>query len=50
MKNSFERPIEALQAKSTLADIATHETDPKVKAAAQDVIGRIAQGGAVLQR
>jgi len=50
MKNSFTHPIEALQAKSTLADIATHEPDPQVKVAAQDVIGRIAQGGAVLQR
>jgi len=47
---TLTHPIEAIEAKASLADIATHAPDPKVKAAAQDVLGKIAKDGVVLQR
>jgi hypothetical protein len=47
---NFERPMECLQAKSALAEIAAHDSNATVKSAAQEEIGKIAQGGAVVRR
>jgi hypothetical protein len=47
---SFRRPVECLQAKSTLAGIAANDSDVAVRAAAQDSVGKIAQGGVVVRR
>ena len=47
---SFQRPMECVQAKSALADVAAHDADRAVRMAAQDEIGKIAQGGVVLRR
>lgn len=47
---TFHRPLEALNAKATLAAIATNDADPSVRIAASAALGQIAQHGAVIQR
>lgn len=47
---TFRRPLEALNAKATLAAIATNDSDASVRAAASAALGQIAQHGAVIQR
>jgi hypothetical protein len=47
---NFEYPMECLLAKYTLADIATHDPDPRVRTAASDALGAIAEHGAVILR
>jgi len=47
---AYERPLECLLAKATLADLATKDPDPTVRAAASAQLGKVAQGGAVIRR
>lgn len=47
---SIQRPFECLSAKATLADVATHDSDSQVRAAASDELGKVALGGAVIRR
>jgi len=47
---AYERPLECLLAKATLADLATKDPDPAVRATASLVLGKVAQGGAVIRR
>ena len=47
---AYERPLECLLAKATLADLATKDPDPAVRAAASLELGKVAQGGAVIRR
>ena len=47
---SYKRPLECLLAKATLADLATKDPDPAVRATASLVLGKVAQGGAVIRR
>lgn len=47
---SYERPLECLSAKATLAGLATKDPDPAVRAAAAAELGKVAQGGAVIRR
>ena len=46
----YKRPLECLLAKATLADLATKDPDPGVRAAASAELGKVAQGGAVIRR
>lgn len=46
----YRRPLECLSAKATLADLATKDPDPAVRAAASRELGKVAQGGAVIRR
>lgn len=46
----LKRPLECLSAKATLADLATKDKDPAVRAAASEELGKVAQGGAVIRR
>jgi len=46
----WKRPLECLAAKATLADLATRDPDPAVRAAASEELGRVAQNGAVIRR
>ena len=43
-------PLECLSAKATLADLATEDKNPLVRAAASEELGRVAQAGAVIRR
>jgi hypothetical protein len=47
---SFTRPMEALNAKMTLAYVAAHDPDAAVRQAAADALAGLARRGAVLQR
>ena len=47
---SYRRPLECLSAKATLADLATKDPDPAVRAMASAELGKVAQGGAVIRR
>lgn len=47
---NWRRPLEALNAKATLAQVANHDTDLTVRAAAGETLGEIAQHGAVIRR
>ena len=47
---SYKRPLECLLAKATLADLAAKDPDLGVRAAAAAELGKVAQGGAVIQR
>jgi len=47
---NFDRPIECLAAKATLADLATKDPNPTVRAVASNELGKVAQGGAVIRR
>lgn len=47
---NWQRPLECLSAKATLAELATKDADPAVKAAASQELGKIAQAGAVIRR
>ena len=47
---SYERPLECLSAKATLAGLATKDADPAVRAEASAELGKVAQGGAVIRR
>jgi hypothetical protein len=47
---SWQRPIEALTGKATLAQVATQDSDLSVRAAASETLGSIAQHGAVIRR
>ena len=47
---SYQRPLECLSAKATLADLAAKDRDPAVRAAASQELGKVAQGGAVIRR
>ena len=46
----WTHPMETLTAKATLADIAAHDSDSSVRAAADTMLLEIAQHGAVFQR
>ena len=47
---AYERPIECLGAKATLADLAAKDPDPAVRASASLELGKVAQNGAVIRR
>jgi hypothetical protein len=47
---NFQRPVETMQAKSALADLAVHDSDARISEAAQDAVGEIAEGGVVVRR
>ena len=47
---NYERPLECLSAKATLAGLATKDLDPAVRAEASAELGKVAQGGAVIRR
>ena len=47
---NWQRPLECLTAKATLANLAVKEPDPAVKAAAAEELEKVAQGGAVIRR
>ena len=47
---AYKRPLECLLAKATLADLATKDPDPGVRAEASAELGKVAQGGAVIRR
>lgn len=47
---NWKYPMECLSAKATLADLAAHDPDPAVKAAASTELGKVAQGGAIIRR
>jgi len=47
---SVKRPLECLSAKATLADLATKDKDPAVRAAASEALGKVAQSGAIIRR
>jgi hypothetical protein len=47
---SVKRPLECLTAKAALADMAIKDTDPAVRAAASEELGKVAQAGAVIRR
>ena len=47
---AYKRPLECLLAKATLADLATKDPDPAVRAEASAELGKVAQGGAVIRR
>ncbi|MGO8672729.1 MAG: hypothetical protein ACLQVD_15360 [Capsulimonadaceae bacterium] len=47
---NVERPLEAVQAKSAIAGLAESEPNPTVRTAAQNALGKIARGGAVIRR
>ena len=47
---SLKRPLECLSAKAALADSATKDKSPAVRAAASEELGKVAQGGAVIRR
>ncbi len=47
---NYKRPIECLMAKATLADLATKDPNPAVRAEASTELGKVAQGGAVIRR
>ena len=47
---SVKRPLECLSAKALLADLATKDKDPAVRAAASEELGKVAQDGAVIRR
>jgi len=47
---SYRRPLECLSAKATLAELATKDPDPAVRAEASAELGKVAQGGAVIRR
>ncbi len=47
---SIQHPIECLSAKAALSSLATRDPDPAVRAAASEELGKVAQGGAVIQR
>lgn len=44
------RPLECLSAKAILADLATKDKNPAVRAAASEELGKVAQSGAVIRR
>jgi hypothetical protein len=46
----YKRPLECLSAKATLAELATKDPDPAVRAEASAELGKVAQGGAVIRR
>ena len=46
----WKRPLECLSAKATLAELATKDADPTVRAAASAELSQVAQTGAVIQR
>ena len=47
---SYQRPLECLSAKATLADLAAKDPDPTVREAASLELGKVAEGGAVIRR
>ena len=47
---NYRRPLECLSAKATLAELATKDPDPVVRATASAELGKVAQGGAVIRR
>ena len=47
---NYARPLECLTAKATLADLAVKDTNPAVRAAASEELGKVAQRGAVIRR
>ena len=47
---SYQRPLECLSAKATLANLATKDPDSSVRTAAATELGKVAQGGAVIRR
>ena len=47
---TFRRPFESLQGKAVLASAASRDSDPEVKADAENAIDAIAAGGAVIRR
>jgi len=47
---NFRRPLECLGAKATLSDVAVQASDPAVRTAASEELGKVAQSGAVIRR
>ena len=47
---NWQRPLESLNAKLVLAQVAQHDADPTVRAAAAATLGQVAQRGAVIRR
>lgn len=47
---TWSRPLEALTGKAALAQVATQDADPSVRAAASETLGEIAQRGVVIRR
>ncbi len=46
----WKRPLECLSAKAALAELATKDADPEVRAAASAELNKVAQNGAIIQR
>jgi hypothetical protein len=47
---SYQRPLECLSAKATLADLAAKDPDPAIRAVASVELGKVAENGAVIRR